>query len=76
MSVRSAFPSHSASSYSYITAGVDITAAATGELEATCDLAAWIRLMDPQKPIEISGMSLLCHLGVFSENGLHFIYLH
>ena len=40
MSVRSRFPSRSASSYSCITARVDITAAATGELEPTCDLAA------------------------------------
>lgn len=40
MSVRSGFPSRSASSYSCITARVDITAAATGELESTCDLAA------------------------------------
>lgn len=33
-------PSRSASSYSRITARVDIIAAATGELQPTCDLAA------------------------------------
>lgn len=40
MSVRRGFPSRLASSYSCITARVDITAAASGETEPTCDLAA------------------------------------
>lgn len=40
MSVRSVFPSRSASSYSCNTARVDIIAAATGEQAPTCDLAA------------------------------------
>lgn len=52
MSVRSVFPSRSASSYSCITARVDIIAAATGELQPPCDLAA----VD-QKPAQIGSIS-------------------
>lgn len=52
MSVRSLFPSRSASSYSCITARVDIIAAATGELQPNCDLAA-----ADQKPAQIGSIS-------------------
>lgn len=52
MSVRSVFPSRSASSYSCVSARVDIIAAATGEPRPPCDLAA----VD-QKPAQIGSIS-------------------
>lgn len=49
MSVKSGFPSHSASSYSCITARADITEAATGDLEPACDLTAMAQADEASK---------------------------